>query len=182
MALFEKLFIAHQYREADLNEFFCHETQSFPPSLSEFGELYNPDTRSQLLDCIIKNVTTADVPIVTAKSPDSFDCKILDGPAVVHFLNTAGSTTFENYADSVFIPYPGDQLLTCSRLDIVWGRYLQYSLKNSIRENNEQGVSWKVEGHLKFPGNWADFLHESSNKKELFQFFVAQGCIISVPQ
>ena len=62
VALFRKLFIAHQYREAALNEFFCHETQAFPPSLSEFGELYNPDTRSQLLDCMIKSVTTADGP------------------------------------------------------------------------------------------------------------------------
>ena len=104
--------------------------QAFPPSLSEFGELYNPDTRPELLNCIIKSVTTADVPIVIAKSPDSFDCKILDGPAVVHFLNTAGATTFENYADSVFIPYLGDQLQTCSRLDIVWDRCLQHSLKN----------------------------------------------------
>ena len=110
VALFGKLFIAHQYSKADLNEYFCHETQAFPPSLSEFGELYNPDTKPQLLDCIIKSVTTADVPIVIAKSPDNFDCKILDGSAVVHFLNTAGATTFENYADSVFIPYLEDQL------------------------------------------------------------------------
>ena len=128
--LFGKVFIAHQYIEADLNEFFCHETQAFPPSLSEFGELYNPDTRPQLLDCIIKSVTTADVPIFIAKSPDSFDCKVLDGPAVVHFLNTAGATTFENYADSVFSPYLWDQLQTCSRLGIVWDRYLQHSLNN----------------------------------------------------
>ena len=169
MALFGKLFIAHQYRETDLNEFFCHETQAFPPSLSEFGELYNPDTKSQLLDCIMKSVTTADVPIIIAKSTDSFDCKILDGPAVVHFLNPAGAITFENYADGVFIPFE-NQLQTCSHLDIVWDRYLNHSLKNSIGENRGQGVRWKVEGHLKLPGNWAEFLRESCNKRELFQF------------
>ena len=37
--------------------------------------------------------------------PDSFDVKILDGAAVVHFLPTNSITTFDDYANTVFIPY-----------------------------------------------------------------------------
>ena len=36
-------------REGDLEEFFSHEVQSFPPSMSEFGKLYLPGTKSELM-------------------------------------------------------------------------------------------------------------------------------------
>ena len=37
--LFSCLYIASQQREGDLEEFFKHENQPYPPSLSEFGNL-----------------------------------------------------------------------------------------------------------------------------------------------
>ena len=37
VALFGQLYVSMQNRESDLNDFFAHEIQSFPPSLSEFG-------------------------------------------------------------------------------------------------------------------------------------------------
>ena len=44
VALFAQLYIAMQNRDADLEEFFSHEVQSFPPSLSEFGNLVSQVT------------------------------------------------------------------------------------------------------------------------------------------
>jgi hypothetical protein len=170
VALFGQLVLADQYREADLDEFFSHETQAFPPSLSEFGNLYLPSTKSQLLDSIINSDATSADLTVTLEAPNNFDCKILDGPAVVHFLSTAGAITFENYAKNAFIPYLEQQLQTCSRLDIVWDRYFEHSLKESTREHRGKGLRRKVEGHLKLPGNWMNFLRESSNKRDLFDF------------
>ena len=38
-SLFSRLYIASQYREEDLEEFFKHEKQPYLPSLSEFGKL-----------------------------------------------------------------------------------------------------------------------------------------------
>ena len=38
VALFGQLYIAMQSRDGDLDEFFTHEVQSFPPSLSDFGK------------------------------------------------------------------------------------------------------------------------------------------------
>ena len=51
-ALFGQLYVAMQTRESDLMEFFAHEMQSFPPSLSDYGKLHLPGTKSELLKCI----------------------------------------------------------------------------------------------------------------------------------
>jgi hypothetical protein len=78
VVLFAQLYIAMLNRESDLKEFFSHEIQSFPPSLSEFGNLRLPTAKSNLLKCL----PTYDE---QARPPSHFDCKILDGAVIVHF-------------------------------------------------------------------------------------------------
>ena len=48
-ALFSKLFIACQNRDSDLDQFFSHENQGAPPSLSENGMLKPAKNKSGLL-------------------------------------------------------------------------------------------------------------------------------------
>ena len=102
VALFGQLYISMQCRDGDLKEFFAHEIQSFPPSLSDLGKLYIPNTKSDLLKCIEQSQQ--------AESPSTYDCIILDGAAIVHSLSTAGAKTFIEYAEDVFIPYLSKQL------------------------------------------------------------------------
>jgi len=49
--LFSRLYIGCQTRESSLEEFFCHENQPYPPSLSDGGGLYL-GTKSDLLACL----------------------------------------------------------------------------------------------------------------------------------
>ena len=49
VSLFGQLYISMQSREGDLEEFFSHEVQSFPPSMSGFGKLYLQGTKSELM-------------------------------------------------------------------------------------------------------------------------------------
>jgi len=51
--------------------------------------------------------------------------------------------------------------------------YLPNSLKESTREKRGKGVQRKVSDQTKPPGNWADFLCDPSNKKELFSFLTS---------
>ena len=48
--LFSRLFISCQWRRRDLENFFAHENQSLPPSLSENGDLSPVKTRVTKLD------------------------------------------------------------------------------------------------------------------------------------
>lgn len=159
--LFSRLYIASQQRDGDLEEFFMHENQPYPPSLSEFGSL-RFGKKSDLLACINK--------VSSAPHPQSCDVKVFDGAALVHALPTSSVSTFDEYANIIFIPFLHSHLLTTTRIDVVWDEYRQASLKEAAREKRGKGVRRKVAGHVKIPRQWQWFLEDSSNKEELFHF------------
>ena len=73
--LFSRLYIATQHRCGDLDEFFMHQNQPYPPSLSEFGKL-RFGKKSDLLTCVKPGNTEQPNP------PPIYDCKIFDRAAV----------------------------------------------------------------------------------------------------
>ena len=111
VALFGQLYISMQSRDGNLEEFFAHEIQSFPPSLSDLGKLHLPNTKSDLLKCLEQSVLS--------DPPSNYDCIVLDGAVIVHCLPTKAVSTFNEYVDKVFIPYVNKQLQHSTRVDIV---------------------------------------------------------------
>ncbi|KAG0721985.1 hypothetical protein GWK47_045320 [Chionoecetes opilio] len=161
VALFSRLYIVTQHRDGDLDTFFKHENHPYPPSLAERGKL-RQGKKSDLTNILAQK---------TQEEPSgSFDVRVLDGAAVVHLLPVTGITTFDDYASGVFVPHIMRQLETSMRVDVVWDRYLDNSIKESTREKRGKGVRRKVAGQTKVPGNWPDFLRDPTNKVELFQF------------
>ena len=163
-----------QSREGYLEEFFSHEVQSFPPSLSEFGKLYLPGTKSEFMKCL--------EPLHESTPPETFSCKVLDGAVIVHCLSIAGITTFKEYAEKAFMPHLQSHLQGTERLDVVWDTYRPDSLKESTCQKRGKGVRRKVSGETKLPRNWSDFLHDSSNKKELFDFLTYKVANVVFPE
>ena len=147
--------------------------QSYPPSLSDFGKLHLSGANSDLLNFLEQPVLP--------EPPTSYDCRVLDGAAIVHCLPTAGVSSFADYAQTVFIPYLEQQFQSTNRIDIVWNRYVSGSLKESTREKRGDGVRRKVSSQAKLPGNWMDFLHVSQNKEELFSFLTSQVAEYETP-
>jgi hypothetical protein len=137
--------IGGQQRDGDLEDFFAHENQQYPPSLSEYGNLHFT-TKSDLLKCITRGVTQM-------PNPTEYDAKVLDGAAIVHSLPVSGASTFEEYAVICFLPHVTHTLVNCSRVDIVWDVYRTKSLKEATREKREKGVRRKVAGNVKMPRN-----------------------------
>ena len=151
-----------QSRDGDLEEFFAHEIQSFPPSLSDLGKLHLPSTKSDLLKCL-EQPGMADPPL-------AYDCILLDGAVIVHYLSTKTVSTFNEYADKVFIPYIIKQLQDSTRVDIVWDTYLLDSLKESTQEKRGKGVR-KKSGKLNCQAaGWTSFTILLINKSYLFSY------------
>ena len=69
VALFGQLYVSIQSRDGDLAEFFAHDIQSFPPSLSDFGKLHLPSTKSDLLGCLEQPEEP--------EPPLTYDCKVM---------------------------------------------------------------------------------------------------------
>ena len=125
--LFARLYIACQARQDNIETFFEHENQSLPPSISEMGQLWQ-GLMSDVLDWITKDSPPVQhVPDVGAK--------ILDGAAIIHKLKPRGSRTIQDYAQQIFILQLHSQLESVIRINIVWDRHLQDSLKQLTREH-----------------------------------------------
>jgi len=158
------LYVASEARDANIDDFFSHEKQMYPPSISEDGKLRKPTNKSDIIDCI---QTKCDIsfndsqPIVTAK--------MFDGAAVIHMLNPGIATTFSGYYELIFKPYFSNQLKNSSRIDIVFDRYISNSLKAGTRESRGSGISIKVSDSTAIPKKFKQFLCVDENKTQLFQ-------------
>ena len=60
------------------------------------------------------------------------------------------------------------------RVDIIWDRYIQNSLKAQTRDKSGKGVHRRVQADARLPANWGEFLKVESNKTELFLYLAEQ--------
>ena len=157
-----------EHHDGDMREFFGYEVLSLPPALSEFRNLHVPSAKSDLLKCLQPNSNGNTDP------PAQIDCKVLDGAVIVHCLPTVEASTFDEYAEKVFIPHLQQQLHQSKRVDVAWDTYVPDSLKDATREKRGQGVRRKVAGQTKLPKNWMMFLRDADNKSELFSFLMSE--------
>ena len=171
-ALFSRLYIACQSRDGNLQEFFKHENQPFPPTLAQAGKI-REGQKSDLVKWMERLVERKiDAPQVEAT--------IIDGAVIVQILKPGMTTTFKEYADFVFKPYILKQLEAVQRVDVVWDVYREDSLKSTTRERRGTGTRRRVASSSKLPKNWKSFLHVGDNKTELFSFLVKELQAIDV--
>ena len=85
-------------------------------------------------------------------------------------LKPATAKNVAEYASQIFFPYIFSQLQNASHVDLVWGRYIDDSLKGIAKAKRGKGVCRHVVAGAVIPGNWQDFLRMDSNKTKLFKF------------
>ena len=164
--LFSRLYIACQNRDGNLEEFFKHENQPYPPTLAQ-EEKIREGQKSDLVKCMER--------LIESKSnAPQVEVTIIDGPVIVQILNPGMVATFKEYADFVFKPYILKQLEVVQRVDVVWDVYLEDSLKSTARERCGAGTRRRVTSSSRLPKNWTSFLHVSANKTELFLFLAKE--------
>ena len=149
-SLFGCLYIASQNCDGDLQNFFKHENQPWPPIHSQYGELRS-GIKSDLLQCPEELFTSP------RESP-RVDVSVLDGACIVQMLGTGTSTTFQEYVDTVFMPHIRRKLTAVHRVDIVWDVYKSNSLKSGTRTKRGSWLRRKVILSTIIPGNWQSFL------------------------
>ena len=163
-SLFSRLYIASQTRDGDLQEFFKHENQAYPPALSQGGVLRS-GIKSELVHCLESLVSVDGTP-----TTPTVDTLILDGAAIVNMLKPGSAKTFQDYADNIVLPYIQSRLQNVSRIDVVWDVYHKDSLKVDARNWRGKGIRRRVEAMSLVPKNWQGFLRIDENKTELLLF------------
>ena len=110
--------------DGNIDEFFEHEKQACPPSLSHMGKL-RTGTKSDLLGCL------EDLVLSQGNSPSTrVQVSIIDVAAIVNMLRPGAARKFSDYVNQVFIL---SQLQHVNRVDVVWDEYLPDSLKAETR-------------------------------------------------
>ena len=173
-SLFSSLYISCQTRDGDLDDFFSHENQACPPSLSNMGKL-RLGTKSHIINCLEKLVpTTDDDFMLDVQTPSTdkptVDAVILDGAAIVNMLKPGTACTFSDYASEIFLPHIMKQLQNVQRLDVMWDEYVNGSLKTYTCSTRGKDSRRRVESSNAVPKNWMEFLRNDDNKTELFSF------------
>ena len=119
----------------------------FPPFVISVWE---SGTKSDLLSCLETNGPGQ------AQGP-SVEALLLDGAAIVNMLKPGASKTFQEYSETVFLPYVINQLRDVERMDVVWERYLLGSLKDSALSKRGKGICRCVRPDTRIPGDWTAF-------------------------
>lgn len=115
-ALFGRLYIACQTRDGDLEDFYRHENQPWPPSIAEKGNL-RPGVKADLAK-ILEGYAGQHI----SSHPD-VKVLVLDGAVVVQMPSPGSAKTFQEYAETVFNPFTLKKLQNGKRLDNVWDVY-----------------------------------------------------------
>jgi len=108
-----------------------------------------------ILEVEPKNLETLEAVSPSQKTARSVDANVLDGGAVVNFLQRIPGKTFQEYGQDIFLPYLKEQLESTSRVDVVWDTYRDDSLKSQIRGDRGSGTRQdnRVTPKTKDPGN-----------------------------
>ena len=134
---------------ADLEDFFQHENQSSPPSISDNGKL-KLATKSDLIPCLEDLLPQTNEANSLVPEVDTID---LDGATIVNMLKPVNSDSFAEYVKE-FMAYIRSQFVkSVQRVDVVFDEYRDASLKAPTRMKRGAGVRIRVEGRRKLPGN-----------------------------
>jgi len=114
------LYIRCQNRDGNVTEFFSHENQACPPSISDGGQLRSGN-KSEILSCLESLAINHTCPTVSAM--------IVDGPVLFQMLKPGLTRTFLQYHQKVIMPYVQKQLDSIQRIDIIWDEYIQYRVQ-----------------------------------------------------
>ena len=107
---------------------------------------------------------------------------ILDGAAIIQMLKPVAVKTFEEYTSQIFVPYIMSQFQKALRVDLVWDRYIEGSLKSTARAKRGKGIRRRVDARALIPSNWQDFLRVEGNKTDLFKFLSRALMQSSIPE
>ena len=94
-SLFSRLFISCQNKQSDLEDFFKHENQKFPPAISQNRAL-NFGVKSQIMTILKADLNMPVTELFT-------DALIIDGAALVNTKPPRTTKTFDEYAKEVIL-------------------------------------------------------------------------------
>ena len=122
--LFSRLFVASQFRDGNLNDYFSHKYQPCPPSLSARGKL-KLGTKSDIVRCL------EDVPEKQDDITPSVDVVMLETVRRTSHAVRTEACSLRNFAARICMP----RMCSCPMWNINW---VKYTALTSCGTNTDQ--------------------------------------------
>lgn len=137
--LFCKLFIASAARKGDIPQFFMHENNQYPPSLSENGSLRKSAVNDDLINCLYKNKKTDQPSRSKCDTPETATAFVMNAIAHVQASPPTSVMTVKDYSEHIFskiIDAKRDQYVRVDVLFDVNENSLEEMTKEMCNEEN----------------------------------------------
>ena len=138
--LFGRLLIVANVRQVNMREILS----TVPYALVHTNGTLRKTTKSHLLQ-ILENYVTVEPRLPSY--PDMPTVQILDAMALVQSLRFAGATTFGEMATKYFEVFTAHYQQRCHRLDVVFDRYWQLSIKAGEQQKQGEANALEVQIH-----------------------------------
>jgi len=168
--LFGRLLIVANVQQVNVIEILCYELSTVPYPLAHTDGTLRKTTKSLLLQILESYVT---VEPTLAYHLDMPTVQILVAMALVQSLRFAGTTTFGEMATKYFEVFTSHYQHKCHRLDVVFDRYWQLSIKAGERQKRGEGNALEVRIHgasTPVPKQFPKYISNAANKVSLSAF------------
>ena len=168
-------------RSINLPEILKHELLPVPVALAEMNGNLRTGSKSILVQAITEGISCPSN-LSTVNMQNS--TLIIDGQALVIAIGKpTGQVTFGDFA-STFVQAVLNAGASFARIDVVFDRYYEISIKSATRSRRSQGTRpiRRVIEHadVPLPSNWSNFISLSENKADLARF-LSQQLIVQAP-
>ena len=181
--LFARLVAMMQHKKVSIDELFSFETHSFPPALSEFGNILLRPSNSE----IIKELVTPCHCVQDELSIFRADYNVIfDGEKLVLQHPPKKSMTYKEYVEMIQKDVLYIYLTVHSRVDIIFDSFVDGSVKAAVEKKHDQEIRGttarrRVAAELQCPKHWSQFLRDRSNRKEVYRFLAESLSALQYP-
>ena len=165
--LYASLYVGAQVRDVNFDIFFEHEQQTYPPSISEYGNMRIPKNKSEFLQSLETGGN------IFNGAPAIIDACVFDGPVLMHWDPPKSSKTYRMYCSDELGKRIINMDANISRIDVVFDIYKEISMKRETREkrSGNEGVRISVRDDIPVYHDFNRFLKTEQNKTGLFCMF-----------
>ena len=164
-SLFGRIIVIAESRDLQMQDILSYPLGPIPWALATHDGLMRKTNKAALANTLKRNAALVeDIP--------SNSATVIDGMSLVHKMS-GSPTTFGDVAEAIFMMALRQSSL-CQRIDVVFDKYNQLSVKNLERQlrGEEHGRRLQNIAPSQLVRQWRAFLSQTSNKANLIEFLV----------
>ena len=169
------LFIATQQRDADMDKLFQYEISLPPTAFLSGAEVNMCKSKSTFMGCLVDESVVLPIQVKCS-------AVLVDGSYIAQSKRPKCVETIGAYVEQTYLSMISRYLLTHERVDLLFDRYFDLSIKGTTRVSRGIGGRYHIKPNTPIPRKWREFLRNSDNKTEMFRLVADYVSNLVIPE